>query len=401
MTVKVLLLNLPKQQIKRVPGNMTITQATIAKCPTLHDFHAIITDTAEIFGGQWWEAASATYIYTSTHSYGDIQNFRKKVKEQIETGGITFCFSSSRVYRNIRDRKATVNTLDNYFFCPIDLGIVSSQGDTFYPKFDELRYFAPLLKQIPPEEIEWSCYFSKLPKNTRVLGVNRAGYSVFAEVPLGAGKLVMLPRFKDRTQAATIIVNEIIPRMIHEEEVTFVPKWLPDFSSPFEKLIRSTIGEIERAKRLLFTKDKGLKKAVAFAFEKLGFEVEILPDGTLPDLRVADGEQKAIVEVKGHEKRQATRRDVLQLIGYLSETDIEEKGIVVSNHEFKKEPRERNEKAFTAGAIQLGEKMEVSLVSTINLYEIVMKILEKKLNRPATKKIRGKIMAGSGTVQLS
>ena len=57
--------------------------------------------------------------------------------------------------------------------------------------------------------------------------MHRAGYSVFIEIPIGAGKLIMLPQFKDRAKASTIIVNEIIPQIIHEEEVTYVPKWFP------------------------------------------------------------------------------------------------------------------------------------------------------------------------------
>lgn len=400
MALKVLLLNFPKEEILKIPSNITITQATIEENLTLHDFHAIIIDTDEVLKEKWWPYSSGSDIASDAHQIEDIRKFRKRVKEQITTGGIALCFSSSQYIRSISDH-FQIHTLDNYFLCPIDLGVVTETGDTFYPKFEELKYFTPLLKQITLKEIEWSCYFSKVPKNARILGVNRAGYSVFMEVPLGSGKLVMLPRFKNRAKAVTIIVNEIIPQMIHEEEVTFIPQWLLDFSSPFEKQIRNSLGEIEKAKRLVFTKNKLLKKAVAFAFEKLGFKVEILPDGTLPDLRITVGEQKAIVEVKGHENRQVNRREVLQLLGYLSETDIKEKGIVVSNHEFNKEPDERKQKAFTAGAIQLGEKMNTSLISSIDLYNVVMKILEKKMNSTATKNIRDKIMASPGLVQLS
>ena len=403
MTLKVLLLNFPRKEIIRIPTNIAITQAKMEENPTLHDFHAIIMDTAEILDDKWWLTyPSIGGIYTKIYTLDDLRRgFRKRVKQQIETGGITFCFSSSKHIANIRPCETTYfYDFDNYFFCPIDLGVINEGGDTFYPKFEELRYLTPLLKHISPKEIEWSCYFSKVPKEARVLGVNRAGYSVFMEVPLGAGKLVMLPRFKSRAEAATIIVNEVIPQMIHEEEVTFIPPWLPNFSSPFEKQIRSTLSEIDNTKRLLFTKDKVLEKAVAFAFKKLGFKVDILSVGTLPDLRIADGEQKAIVEVKGHEKRQATRREVLQLLGYLSETDVKEKGILVCNHEFNKEPSKRSEKAFTEGAIQLAERNDISLVASTSLYKVVMKMLEGKINSVAMKKIRDKITAGSGLVQL-
>ena len=144
-----------------------------------------------------------------------------------------------------------------------------------------------------------------------------------------------------------------------------------------------------------------LENAVAFALEKLGFAANSLPAGTLPDLRIADGEKRAIVEVKGHENRQATRRDVLQLLGYLSETDIEEKGIVVSNHEFSKEPSKRSNEAFTDGAIKLGRSNGIALVSSVSLYKAVIRFLEEKLDTATVKKMRDKIMSSSGLVQLS
>jgi len=42
MTLKVLLLNLPRRGIKKTSTNIAIKTATIEQDPTLHDFHAII-----------------------------------------------------------------------------------------------------------------------------------------------------------------------------------------------------------------------------------------------------------------------------------------------------------------------------------------------------------------------
>ena len=108
---------------------------------------------------------------------------------------------------------------------------MSKPGDTFYPKSEELKYYSALLKNVLDKGISWSCYFSNLPENSRVIATNRAGYPVFAEIPIGLGKLVMLPTFKNRTQAVTRIVNELVPQMVHEEEPFPAPGWLPDFSS--------------------------------------------------------------------------------------------------------------------------------------------------------------------------
>jgi len=352
-------------------------------------------DTNEIFKSQWWLNVKAFYIETSF----EFHKLPKRFEEQIKTGGVTFCFSGRETHKKIRKPFGSrEREFSNYFFCPIDLGIVSEEGDTLYPKFDQLGYYEPLIRNIPRKEITWSCHFSVIPKNAKVLATNRAGYSVFMEVPLDSGKLVMLPKFKNRTRAINIILNEIIPRMLHEEELTFVPKWLSEFSTTFEKNLRTKLREIEEVKRLVYTKGKVLKKAVAFALKEIGFEIDILPDGTLPDLKIADEERKAIVEIKGHEKRQSTRRDILQILGYISETDTTEKGIVISNHELAKKPSERSRKAFTPGAIQLAERNDISLISCTELYKVTMQVLEGKLRD--TSKIREKIMGGSGIVKL-
>lgn len=364
MTIKVLLLNFPRDEILKCPSNIEITSCNIGHEPTLHDFHAIILDTEEIFESERFPETTARI--ERLLMLGSIRTLRSRIMEQITTGGVTFCFSGIDFQTVIFGE-----LLSKYVWCPLDLGVVNQKGNTFYPKFEELKYYSPLLKGFSHEEISWSCYFSKLPKGSRTLATNRAGYSVFVEVPIGSGRLVMLPRFKNRIKAVTTLVNEVIPRMILEEEPTFIPEWLPKFSTPLETRTRGLLKEIETAKRLLYTKDKALKKSTAYAFDKLGFKVEILPNGTLPDLRIEADELKGIVEVKGHERRQANRSDVLQLLGYLSETEIQEKGIVVSNHEFRTTPNERSPKAYTQGAIQLGISNNLSLLSTVDLYEIV------------------------------
>jgi hypothetical protein len=281
------------------------------------------------------------------------------------------------------------------------LGIVNEHGDTFYVKNEELKYFSPLIKQIPKDEITWDCYFSKLPENSKIIAVNRAGYPVFAEVPIGNGKLVILPRFKDVKHAINILINEIFPQMVHEDDPMTIPKWLSSFTSDYERSTRSILSQIEKAKRLLYTKDKLLKKAVASAFEIIGFNVVELPDGTNADLEIFDDKQKAVVEVKGHENRQSDRNDALQLLGYSTPEGNAVKGIFVSNSEFCKPPEERRKEAFKQGAIELATDTKLSLVSTTDLYEIVMIILQKKTTDSGIKEIREKIMNGRGIVTIS
>ncbi len=403
MVIRVLSLNvLSSTDAESQAANIEITPSAINKFPTLHDFHAIIMDMKTILDEGWWRTASDEEdLYGEDHPAKEVTGYAKRIKEQIETGGVTFCFASAEVKRNVFTGDEGSIEVSNHSWCPVDLGIVSEKGVTFYPRAAELRQLSLLFEDQSLGKISWSCYFSKVPDGARVLGTNRAGYSVCMEIPLGEGKLIMLPRFGDITGTAKKIISEIIPKIIHEEEFAFAPGWLQEFSSPFEDETKRTLQEIQEVKKLLFTKDKLLKKAVALAFEKLGFKVEILPDGTRADLRLVEGKQVAIVEVKGHNNRQAQRDDVLQLLGYLSETSVEEKGIVVCNHEFNKKPTERDENAFTDGAIQLGNRNCISLVSSLDMHKVVMKVLEKEIDAATIKRVRDSVMGGSGIVHLT
>jgi len=398
MAIKVLLLNFPRTEIYKSPSNIELVEAKLGDNITLHDFHVVILDAEEILQPKWFKRDHADRLRLE---HEKIERLKTIFKEQIETGGITFCFASSNSTLEIYCQYGERHTLGSYEWCPIDCGFISEQGDTFYPRFEELKYFNPLFKTLSSKEVYWKCYFSKPPKNSKILATNRAGYSVFMEVPVGNGKLILMPRFKNRSQAVTMIVNDVIPQIVREEEFTFVPTWLPDFSSPLEIENRKLLGEIERAKRLLYTKNRALKNAVAFALEKLGFKAEKLPNGTLPDLRVQDDEIKGIVEVKGHENRQIQRAEVLQLLGYLSETNTKEKAIFIANHEFSQNPpHKRNTRAYTDGAIQLAKANDMALISTADLHNVVLLILEKKIADEELKRIRNKMMTKSGEVKL-
>jgi len=144
-----------------------------------------------------------------------------------------------------------------------------------------------------------------------------------------------------------------------------------------------------------------LKGAVAYALGKIGFTVKILPDGTLPDLEVSTNGLKGVVEVKRHDKEQSDRKDILQLLGYLSETETKVKGIFVSNHELRVDPSSRSKKAFTDGAVQLAVNNDICLLSSIDLWNAVIIGYRRKENVRRLGKIRTSIMTATGPASLT
>lgn len=231
MTLKVLLLNFPYKTIPRPASDISVYNSTIKDKATLHDFHAVLIDMKTVFNDMFWGSSGvAGYQNASGFSESSLQKFgTEKIKEQIETGGITFCFAAA--YSETRMAYSSgYSTANNRFCSPLDLGFVSDYGDTFNPKLEELKYFNTFVKNTL-DSITYECYFSKLPEKTKILGTNRAEYPVFIEVQIGKGKLVMLPRFKNMSEASTSLVYDVLPQMIQHEDVLFAPKWIVDFES--------------------------------------------------------------------------------------------------------------------------------------------------------------------------
>jgi hypothetical protein len=396
LPIKVLLIEFPRGEILGKPSNVEIYDCEIGSEPTLHDYHAIIIDVDEIINKKL-DLHISSQDPLNEFCRG-ITALHGKVREQLQTGGVVFCFAGQK---NQFLTYVTMRT--SYDWCPVNVEVTNSSGDTVLPRFEELKYYAPLFKDLRDKSVHWTCYFPEatLPKDSRVLATNRAGYPIFVEIPLGAGKLVMLPKFKNRIKAVTAIVNEVLPHMVREEEPTYLPEWLSEFVPEIEANTGRLLKEIDTAKRLLYSKDRALKRAVAYALEKIGFTVKILPDGTLPDLQISTDEMNAVVEVKGHDKEQADRKDVLQLLGYLSETDLRMKGVFVCNHKLQTSPVSRGEVAYTAGAIQLAHSNEICLLSTLDLWKIVLSIIERKTMPESLARTRKAVMAGTGPVTLT
>jgi hypothetical protein len=396
--------NLPISDQQSI-GEITFSKATFENLPTLHDFHIIIIDISDIFDKDFWEWSIKI----------NPDSIRDKIREQIVTGGIVLCFCDVPVmwdqrfkfqlYHNLelQDMKNSAETqyLFNYFFCPIPLGIVNEKGDTFQYITENLKSFKLLMKKIPKEDIFWNCYFSRNEPIIKSLGVNRAGYSVFTEVTLGEGKLIMLPSFKNKIGAFFTIIQEIIPQMVKEDDLgQIVPKWATEIKLPIEDGLKLKLSEIRNAKNLISTNGKTLEKAVMSAFTLLGFRVEKMNIGSHSDIQIFDGDKTALVEVKGHKNRQGTRTEINQIFAHLAEIENSPKGIMVVNHEFDKPQKERSESAFTLDVIKLAERADISLISCSDLFEIIMKIVENQISDDNLKEIRNKILDQSGLIDL-
>jgi hypothetical protein len=402
MTIKILFINSKLNDKIDKTKEFEIFSTTFQKLPTLHDFHVLFIDTEELINLAFW-------IKSKVFDYADA---KLKILEQISSRGFTFCFCSTydyleqKVLEKSSQGEYCNNLLNNYFFTPPEVFISNESGDTFTPEYADLGFYNPLFKnnKIPLSDISWKCHFTNLPKGSLVLGRNRAGHPVFVEIPVGSGKLVMLPYFKDKSIVANIIIKEILPQIFKEENIEYsIPAWLKDYDIPIEQELRSKLSKIQNTKKLLFTQSKPLEKAVELAFSLLGFKVKRLEPGSHADILIFDDDFKALVEVKGHSNRQAKRVELSQFFSTVTEFqefDKISKGIFVVNHEFEKKPENRSKEGFTQDAVQLAETVGLTLITSTDLYEIIIGVIFDDMNEIGKKIIRDKIKDSSGIVKF-
>ena len=404
MTIKILFVNSNLYfGVREFNKDISISNATFQLLPTLHDFHVIFIDTDSIFDPSFW---------TKLKPFNK-NDAKSRIFEQVSSGGVIFCFCSSQSFLERKILEQTVigdevktGYLSNYFFTPPGLSIEYEAGDTFTLDYAELRYFNPLFKnnKIPLTDITWRCHFTSLPKDTRILGKNRAGYPVFIEIPLGSGKIIMLPYFREKSIVVNTIIKEILPQIFKEENIEYLlPDWLKDYDIPIEQELRDKLSKIQNTKKLLYTQSKPLEKSVELAFSLLDFDVKRLKQGSHADILISDDDFKALIEVKGHNNRQAKKAELIQLYAAIEELPESDdiKGIFFVNHEFEKKPEDRSKEGFTQDAIHFAESVGISLISSLDLYEVVMGIIQNNINEEDKNIIRDKIKNCSGIVKFS
>lgn len=87
------MLNFPYNPSK-INSDINVFNGKIKDRLTLHDYHAIFIDTASLFNTDYWAYYSGNTLDADFRSQ-DLVNYGAKIKEQVETGGVTFCFASN------------------------------------------------------------------------------------------------------------------------------------------------------------------------------------------------------------------------------------------------------------------------------------------------------------------
>jgi len=338
--------------------------------PTIFDYDIVIVNTDGVDGA---------FVYYK----------REQFTRFFKNSGICFAVSSpNTIFRYSPLNLTTTSSLYcTYGFLPSgdkEIATKKVQGKVVKCIYEEAKWIFDSV------QFYWSCYFTKVPKNSRVLATNKVGDPVSLVTPYEAGYCVFLPQTYYLTRLVDLLLENglsLIPDFVEIE----VPEWIGEYATPLEsqllrqKLeIEKRLGKTGKYKPLLYETGTSLENLVIDAFGEIGLDVSRLPEGSHADFEFPISEElTSVCEVKGL-MESANVRHLRQLLQYyIEQRDIEQRNVravFIVNHFRDKNPRDRGE-PLTKDASELVEKHDFRVITTVELYDFITKLLEDKLDK--------------------
>lgn len=313
---------------------------------------------------------------------------------------------------------------NNYLWCPLPVKIVNESGTSFV--FED-RAFEDYFKKVK----KWTYYFDVGESyEDAIVGVNslvknRYGKYLAGRIYLAAsrwqyGDFYFLPC---PTEISDIdAINFILEKFCGVYQKTPPPEWTKSIEVPGLRNIQINIennlelitqlseendefkekeSELLSYRELLYETGTPLEDIIRKVFTILGYEPK--PPFYKEEYVIGHEKKVGIIECKGNEKS-IKRNDFRQLLDYLKEYEIDyernHKGILIGNAWRLKplEERDRSETPiFPNDVIRIATKQEIALVSTIDLFNVFCKFLERRIK---AKDIVKKIFNAKGVVNF-
>jgi len=245
------------------------------------------------------------------------------------------------------------------------------------------------------------------------------GYYTDADVIRLSGPLTIL-QAPDKTESAESAIKTLLSHYgIHIKSKA--PTWTNDFKVPGEEAVGREIKQLEedkikteekitckeaekeeitRYKELLFEDGDELRDIVWDTLGQIGFKVN-RHDEHKEDGSIQEGEDVAVLEIKGREKS-LTTGDVRQLDDWITDNTLREGeepiGILIGNHYRLKKPENRDE-PFPPDVLRYvkANSRKLSLITTLQLFELFCMVKNGKLDADT---VRKEIISNKGVFDL-
>jgi hypothetical protein len=290
---------------------------------------------------------------------------------------------------------------------PVSLpGIEEKVGEVI-----KLNHKHPLSAVLRSFKFNWLWHLRESYSERLTIAKNNPGLAVSYQVKLNSGASVFfLPNLEnprvDLHNFLRMVLNVIKSNYLQHRDLVEEPKWVNQYLFPSEETLHKQVTEMEKQideyrslRQVVYSYGYQLSYAVYLLFRKTGFkarwneregrhDIEMDLDGTL-----------GIVDVKGL-KGAANNDDLRQLLDHYNTEKLkgekEVKGIFVLNQFRDVEPKKRGD-PFTKDAIRIAEANNFCLMTTIDLFNLLIRFLRKELDTAEIKKLilgaRGKVTA--------
>nr|QNO55456.1 hypothetical protein DEIOECNE_00006 [Methanosarcinales archaeon ANME-1 ERB7] len=353
----------------------------------------------------------------------------------------------------ITDGVRWVTTVDQattniFHILPVSIPFVKDRGETilvederyrdyyethvdhwnFYIK-DECKFQGDIAEKLLSEK-EWAVYSSSMCQLSKVIARNGFNKPVSFSIKYGftrrdsdkirlSGLLTIL-QAPDKTESVESAIKTLLSNYgIHIKSKA--PTWTNDFNVPGEEAIGREIKQLEeekikteeiirskeaekeeitRYKELLFEDGDELRDTVWDTLEQIGFKVN-RHDEYKEDGSIQEGEEVAVLEIKGREKSLKTE-DIRQLddwIGdYAQREGKEPIGILIGNH-YRLKKLESRDEPFPPDVLRYvkANSRKLSLITTLQLFELFCKVKNRELDAGT---VRKEIISNKGVFDL-
>lgn len=286
---------------------------------------------------------------------------------------------------------------------------------------DRKHPFASFLSSFK-SELYYEAHLSTSPTNKHVFATNKVGLAIAFSMKVGDGSIVFVPPppYSDAAKIKGCILNCARP-FFRGGELPPPPDWARNIPIPGEselnrniEHIKTDIGELEvRLERekesldelsmfrtLLYGTGEALEESVIKAFRLIGFEADRVQNENLDhDLHFKSIEGFGIAEIEGKENDAIHLGKLDQLTRGIQEYYAIEgsfpAGLLIGNAYRLKSLENRGE-AFTEKVKAAAERFKFGLLSTVELFEAVVFILNNPEDGNFKARLRNALLNGYG-----
>ncbi len=253
----------------------------------------------------------------------------------------------------------------------------------------------------------WTLDNDDFSGNCKTLAYNTQGDIISGIFFHEKGSVFVIPRSDDNRKiiknilSNVLLLDNIVNHILETDDIDFsreeTPLWVEDYNVlRKEKLLQEIqhkedqVKDIERIKKLLYSKGRTLEKTVRIVLESFDFS-NFSKTKEKVDLIFEDGSVRFVSEIKGLDK--VTKpKNVTQLYKWIENErqkqplkEVKLKGLFICNTERKKRPEER-EKPFHKNLIQEAKENGWGLLTTLELFHAYELFCEGELSSEDIKK---------------